>query len=585
MSALFVAAMLAGCSVPLEIPAGVGPVNTCSANGDCGLDAACVEGKCVATSYDLANILLQVRPQTGSSLGAGTSYVIDPGAAGVPLVSSATGGQPFAWPFSFELPAPVSIHGGKVLLTNTKACNTTDGSVPAQVTFYRVPQLAGLPFDPIRVTTILRPGPSYAFDADLVNDRYDVYIEPQTDPNCPTAIPPYFLAGQSITSTVSWTLPSLGTLSGTIAGLVDPTAWKVDVVEPVRGLPVSTGSTLAIGPTSATVTAQIFAIDPNAWPIVRLTPVDPTDPKSLDPTRPIVYWSLQVGAHGGTLANPIVALSIEDLTVTPTTVQGQVLGPDGKTGILARLSIQSQTLNGANAGNASFSAGAVQTQTTGSFLVGLPPGTYSVRIFPTVDGDDSISDRQINVPASSGGSSCDCGIPLLLDTRAKIAGPVTTSDGRPLGSTSAGIAPSQALSRSYLASMHALGLLEPRAETTITDASGGFTLLADRGAVDLTIQTDPSSDLPWLVIPQISPDPAAAQRPLKLPSPAFLHGNLYDPQGPIANAEIDAWYPVRNPDDPSILLGTVVKIGTTSTDANGAYVLVLPSSVPARGLK
>jgi hypothetical protein len=60
-----------------------------------------------------------------------------------------------------------------------------------------------------------------------------------------------------------------------------------------------------------------------------------------------------------------------------------------------------------------------------------------------------------------------------------------------------------------------------------------------------------------------------------LPNPAFLGGTLLDPEGmPIANAEIDAWFPLRGS-----LSGVAVKIATTSTDAAGAYTLVLPSSI------
>jgi hypothetical protein len=572
-------AAFAGCNVPLDATLGLAPVNTCSASSSCAADAACVQGRCVATTYDLDHILLQVRPQAGAAFGAGTSYVIDPGAAGLPLVSSAAGSQPFRQSLDITLSAPATIHGGKVLLPTF--CNTTDGSVPAQITFYRVPQLAGLPFDPVQATTTqtTAAGLSFSFDVSLASDLYDVYIEPQADPAC-SAIPPYFLGAQPLTSTsTTWALPAVGTLTGTINGLTDPAAWQVAVVEPTRGLPISTGNTLelAIGSTGATLTAQIFPIDPNAWPILRLTPVDPS--------RPTVYWSLQ-DALGGTQAYPEVNYTLQDLSLTQTAVVGQILSPDGTTGVDARLAIQSQTLAGANASNAAFSDDAVQTQPTGSFGVNLPPGTYAVRVFPTLDDQVSISDRQIKVSTISDAGACDCGIPLQLDTRATLAAAVTTPDGRPLASASAGIAPTQALVPTYLASTHSLGPLRPRVETTTTDPSGSFSLLADLGTIDLTVQPEPGSNLPWLVIPQITPDAGAAPSALAVPSPAFLSGTLYDPQkNPVANAEIDVWYPVRDPTNPTALLGTVVRIGTTSTDANGVYNLVLPSSVPSGGLK
>ncbi len=89
--------------------------------------------------------------------------------------------------------------------------------MPAQITFYRVPRLAGLPFDPVQVTTQASPGDAptkYSFDVDLVSDkddRYDVYIEPQPVASCAMSIPPYFVRSQTVatTSTV-WQRPPPG---------------------------------------------------------------------------------------------------------------------------------------------------------------------------------------------------------------------------------------------------------------------------------------------------------------------------------------------------------------------------------------
>ena len=60
-----------GCGVPLGPPLGEAPVNTCSTAGDCATGGTCDQGKCVATSYDLAGLLLQVRPQRRCDLRRG----------------------------------------------------------------------------------------------------------------------------------------------------------------------------------------------------------------------------------------------------------------------------------------------------------------------------------------------------------------------------------------------------------------------------------------------------------------------------------------------------------------------------------
>src|SRR5262249_11489889 len=160
------------------------------------------------------------------------------------------------------------------------------------------------------------------------------------------------------------------------------------------------------------------------------------------------------------------------------------------------LSIQSQTLSGANAGNAVFAANADQTDPTGAFLLQLPPGTYGVRMFPAADDGFSITDSQINVPSTS---SCDCGIPLKLNPTATLSGSVASPAGPELVSPTRGTAPSATAAVPSLASMPSPGPLHPRAEPTMTAAPGLFFPPADLGLVDLTVQPDPSSNLPWLV--------------------------------------------------------------------------------------
>jgi hypothetical protein len=588
-------AVVAGCGVPLDAPLGQAVINTCSTSADCGSDATCTQGKCVAVSYDLGGLLLQVSPLADATFGAGTSYLIDTGATNVQLVSAVGATQPFLTRRDIDLSPPVSIKGGQVLLDPATildpnpSCNFPNRSVPAQLTFYRVPRLAGLPFNPVQVSTtstVTHTGTTYAYDVALVSDasdRYDVYIEPQAVPGCPTVIPPYFLPNQTITGGSGvWQLPPVATLTATIEGLTSTTSWEIDVAEPSRGLPISAGSKLqyTIGSAGVTATAQIYAINPAAWPILRLTPIDAT--QAVDPTRPTVYWDLETVE--GTDTDPKVGYTLAGLGITPIDVQGQVLDPSLGTGVGARLSIQSVSLEGSNAQSAAFSADAVQTQATGSFSIGLPPGNYAVRVFPTADTGLSITDGAINWPTNMSAVDCVCGIPFELARRATIGGSITTSDGRVLGAATVGITPSQPPAQKYLAGIHSLGPLQPRVEMATTDASGGFSLLADLGNVDLTVQTDPATNLPWLVIPQISPVAGAAPSPLSLTSPAFLTGTVTDPLGnPVAKAVIDAWYPVRSAIDPTVQI--VVKIATTSTDASGAYTLVLPSSVSSSGLK
>jgi hypothetical protein len=581
-----------GCNVPLADEAGLGPVNTCSSMNDCAEGAACQQGMCVATSYDLGGLLLEVRPPPNATFGGGRSFVIDP-SGGVQLQSSA--GGPFFDTFSFSLPPPVTIKGGQVVLDQgtvglPKGCSL---SIPARLTFYRVPKfggvaLAGLPYAPVQVTTTTDAAP-YTFDLDIVSgkgDQYDVYVEPLLpNASCSMVVPPVYLPAQTIANSM-WRLPPLppiGTLKGTLNGLMDIAMWQVDLVEPARGLTISASTTLAFmaGDAGSNVTALISPVQGGDAPILRLTPIDPMqpDPKSVDTTRPSVYFSLGGAVSGGTKQNPIVQFAIDDLAATRVEVNGTVASADGLHRMAAQLTIQSQKLSdGSITENVAYSAQVSAENVTGSFDAYLPAGTYVVRASPTADNGWSTTDNPLTVPAGTNG--CVCGVPLQLDAKPPLAGTIKTPTGQPLSSTNVGVNPSQQVGRGYLYDTHNLEPIAPRDESTATDASGSFSLVVDKGTCDLVVQPDPSTNYPWLVVPRISPEPGALPFAKTVTNPAILQGTVTDPNNmPVVDAEIDAWFPLRDPGNPNVLIGTVVKIATTSTDTSGRYTLVLPSSI------
>jgi hypothetical protein len=588
-----------GCDVPLTAPPGQGPVNTCQTTSDCAQGAACTQGICVATSFDLTGLLLEVRPRADATFGAGMSFLIDPSTQ-VPL--EAQGGQPFNYKFPVTLPNLVSIQGGEVRLVSIqggevrlalgtaldKGCSAL---IPAQLTFYRVPQfrgigLAGLPNNPVRVTTSTTA--PYKFNLDIVSGNgvlYDVYIEPLPVPGCSMVVPPVYLPAQNIDENTTFTLPPIGTLEGVIYGLMNTSMWQVDVVEPDRGLPISAGTKLAhqLGASGATVTAQTSPAQGNKAAILRLTPLDPRqpDPKSIDTTRPTVFFSLPQGKVGFGM----VAFAIGDLAANTVEVGGNVTGgPHGVHRVAAQLTIQSVTLSdGTISEDVAYSVPAVSTDTTGAFDVRLPPGIYTVRATPLADNGFSITDNDSALTVPAGTSDCTCAVPLHVDAKPTLAGTITTPTGQPLSTTTVGVNPSQMQTRRYLDDITKLASIAARVESTSTDGSGIFSLLVDVAVLDLVVQPDPSTNFPWLVAPGISAPlcpTSLTSSPLLCPmpvtSPAILGGTVSDQNGnSVADAEIDAWLPVRDPKNP----GTVVKIATTSTDANGTYRLVLPSSL------
>ncbi len=572
----------AGCNVSFGSAVGSAPVNSCSSASDCAGGAACVQNVCTTTSYDLDGLLLQVSVPATSTFAPGSVYVIDPSAA-VSLKSSSAA-QPFSSGFNVPLYAPISISGQVVLDPSTvlpTGCNLPDLSIPAQITFYRVPRFAGLPFDPVDVTTTqvgTAKTPRYVFDVDLVSgsgDQYDVYVQPTLPSDCPLDVPPYYLQKPTIDAGMVLRLPPTGQLTADISGITadNMADWRIDLVEPDRGLPMSTGTVITpdMNGTSSTVTAAISTVDPTQWPILRLSPVDTS--------QPTVFFSLQGAVINSSKTNPQVSFTVMQSVFTPVQVKGHVLGSDGLTPVPSRLAIQSQMLGGTNGSNATYFTNGVLTDQNGLFTVNLPPGQYWVRAFPIAESALSITDTTLTVPQMSM-PTCVCAVTVQLQGKADLQATILTPTGQPLASTAVGVTPSETpvVPDSYFSTIHTLSPLPARDESTTTDGSGTFSLLADLGVSDLSVQTDPATHYPWYVHPQISPEPGTQPSSITLPSPAFLGGAVLDPQGnPIPNAGVVAWYPVRASD--GTLTGTVVKIATTTTGPGGSYGLVLPAQV------
>lgn len=566
-----------GCSVPLETSPLPGQVNTCSASSTCGAGAKCAQGVCVATAFDLTGLILEVRPHSNASFGATTSYAFDLADTSVELLGHGPSDRPFFTHLDLPLPGAFSVVGGRVRVNHETllepSCNLgADRAIPAHLDFYRVAKYAGLPFDP--VPAIAAPnGTSITFGVDLVPATYDVYVMPQPVAGCHkgNAYPPAFLPNQQIGTggSLSWELPELpvmGHLTGTITGFGKdaPGAWKIELLEPGLGLPISANGALTPTTGGFTIAADI------AWqaaPILRLAPsLQPSDPP-----QATVYWALDGSLFGGSQTNPVVAFTVDQLYAKPVKVSGQIRGTDDFTGVAASITIQSTKLYGPDAENAAITVPSFDTDVLGNFVVYLPPGKYQLRAFP-LDGGLEASDHPLTVPANA---ACFCGQHFALTKKLSLAGAVRTPTGERLAGAAVEVTPAQTLPSSFWLNAHALAPLTARPWTTTTDGAGKFTLRVDSGSSDLTIQPAAGSSFPWLVRSQPTAPTDAQLASLTLTSPAILNGAVTDPsRQPVADAEVNAWLPVRGG-----MPGTVVKIGTTSTDASGGYTLILPSSI------
>jgi len=571
-------AAVTGCGVPFGAPLAE-TTNTCSATSDCAsTGAACVQGACVATSYDLTGLQIEVRPATGATFGANTSFIVDPAKAGVHLASGGRDAVPFLASMTVPLPPIISIHQGKILFDPSTQCAAAAQGVAANITLYRSAPFDGFAFSPINVSTTMGTAPT--FDVDLVPDVYDIYVVPQPIPGCAgSPYPPVYMRNVLIDApgAIVWTLPAFGTFNATIAELASPSEWNADVVEPNHGLTISSRSQLGTDPndpTATTMTASIAWADPSLQPILRLQPKNPE--RSGSPL-PSLYWDVGP-VFSGTMSNAMVNFTAAGLAVHGVNVEGVILGADGTTFEPAQLSFQSTELLGTNAHNAAFSAASVLTDPAkpGRFSIALPPGNYTFQAVPTSDAALSVTNFTLDWPSGSGGD-CVCGLSRKLARRAKLSGSVLTPTGQPLAGAFVRVAPSATTTRSYLADTHMLDETTRDVSTT-SDAAGDFDFLVDLGHSDLTVQPDPSTKMPWLVHPRLGVSHGSLSKTFTLTTPAFLSGTVLDPSGmPVVDAVINAWLPVRATDGNRP--GTAVQIATASTDSTGAFSLVLPSSL------
>lgn len=559
------------CGVPFGEPTTIGPTNACDGASDCGPGAACVQGQCVATEYDLEGLLLEVRPHANATFGANTSFMIDPSKSSLVLTSRGSSDAPFDAGYDLTLPMPVSVRDGVVRVNSKTSLEANcslgaDRAVPAHVTFYRVQPFVGLPIDPIAANI------ESELDLDLVPGIYDIYVEPHVVANCndQKPYPPVLFTGQQIAegASFSWEMPVLGALTGPIHGFGEAVSgpFTVDVVEPSRGLVVSVNATLTPAADGYEVSTQL-AWQGKSMPILRLTPPDSS-------ALPTAYW--QLSNAGGSQTNPEIDYALEGLFQDPVQIGGHVVGTDLFTSIPSSLTIHSTALMGSNAENAVYAIQNHPTDAQGAFSILLPPGdAYNIRVFPADDGL-AVTDIERGIPSQPSGE-CICGQTLKLEAKLRVSGMITTPSGEALSGADVALTPTQQPTKSYWESTHVLSPAAIR-PATATTTEGLFDVLVDPGTADITIQPAEGSGFPWLVVPGLEISAHTEHTSLALKYPAILRGTVRDPRGvPLGNADINAWYAVRGPG--GVATGTAIKIASTTTDADGSYTLVMPSSI------
>jgi len=296
-----------------------------------------------------------------------------------------------------------------------------------------------------------------------------------------------------------------------------------------------------------------------------------------------VYWDLAASALIGASPSQLeVHLTVADLLVKPRLVEIQIQDQAGH-GVPAAVKIQSLQLfqtTGKVSTNATYGLEIPQTNTEGVWKASLPPGNYRVHVTPIVD--DTLATRETDLDVSQD-ALCFCGQVITVARRASLKGDISTISGDPLIGAPIIIEPSQTTSVSFWNRVHALDPLLPRATSAVSDIHGGFQVNLDPGASDVSVRPSDASGFPWLVQPRVLvqfTDAVVDLGSKMLTAPATLEGTLTDPDGkPVASAYIHAWLPVHDATKDTGLTGTVIQIARATTDAQGNYKLVLPSSI------
>ncbi len=585
-----VSAATSGCSIQYSTEAPNTPTNSCASDDECASSASCVDQRCLGTNADLSDLIVQVRPNSGASYGASTSFILPVNKSFAALEDEA-----FDVHHDIELPAALAITAGMVHVDYeySSTCKNLgkQRSVPATITFDRRTDLAGFRFDSYTVTAAKKTEASeeYEFDASLLPGKYSVYIQPQPIPGCPDDAPPppVFYASQDIRESADgkgnvtdWAVITPTTLVGDIqipdGG--DLTGWRLDILEPSGGRVISTTQTLQQGMIAFAVNVKLSFVwnDKSVSPYIRLRPPE-------GEARPSVYWGLIESLSSQ--ATTEVHLSVANLQIDPREVEIKVEDAEHK-GVLSSVQIQSVKLSGDVAKNAAYTIDIPETNLQGVFKLKLPPGTYQFRATPTVDTTLATGDLTLVVPALDPkvpGNPCFCGRVLQLATKTPVTGTVFTPTGLNFPGASITTSPSQPDAVNYWKRVvNAIDPrpLAPRAEISDSDDGGGFAFHVDPGPSDFTVRPTAQSGFPWLVRPRVQVGAASGVQltALTLPNTAILRGTVTDPSGaPAPNVTVDGWRPVQN--EGVTAPSTVIQIGSTTTDEHGRYTLILPSSI------
>jgi hypothetical protein len=575
------------------------PNNSCVRDSECD-QGSCREGLCQSLNGELEALLITATPPSDSGVPHLT-FVTH-----LDEVSSTTDTQ------AVTLPGP-SLVTGSLLLPKGESCypdfisddpkrpyfKADDGkSLPVTVTLALSQRLLGLPQQLYFANASARNEQGgYTFNVQVPGGEYDVYlVPPPRQGRCAVppqlyrkfpidqqnALIPFQLSGISrLPLSIRW--PKTGpTLTG----------WSVDIIEPVGGNPISTEVTLS-DPTDLGDYAADLAYSTVVLPAP--TAADPPsgsdgDLLRLRPPTDLIAPTIFLDRSGlGLLSVPKDAVVVDKFTHLPTAVSvaGRMVRKDDRSPVPGFVTLVSTEIYGVDNGIFASYQTTVEVAADGALQVQLPPGSYHVQAVPPLPGA---------LPPAAG--------PLAaLETTWKIPADVPQQFGKLLeleastqvigqsqipGAEVQAVPSPQAMSP-FKDAFGALNFV-PRATTALAEDSGRFVVQADPGIFDFTVQAPEALGFGWFVRPrvQVKSDGKQDLGQMVLPPPSLLVGtagiSLAGTVVPLASAALrayayldkDAAY-TRDPRQAA----SVVEVAETRADEQGAFRLLLPSTIEA----
>lgn len=205
----------------------------------------------------------------------------------------------------------------------------------------------------------------------------------------------------------------------------------------------------------------------------------------------------------------------------------------------------------------------------GRIRVELQPGTFTVVITPLETQDLAIRVDEVIIPDAEGLTQV-LGQAFELERRAELALFLRGFDGAPID-----LVEVQASPRAQGSGRGAAVVDYARSSVATTDRDGLVDLPIDLGVFDLFARPAATRGYPYAVATAVPIDAPASRtgHELVVPAPTVLAGTLLAEDGlPLAEATLRAFVEVEGDGEPRI-----VRLGETTSDAKGAFRLLLPS--------